>query len=250
MLEKSVLFLTWSWSLAHSRRTYSGANCANRGKRLRLRDQPFRILAALIEKRGEIVTRDELRRPLWSDRVFVEFEAGLNTVISRLRQALNDPAHAPRFIETVPKRGYRFIGVSQSTLNGSPVARREHRPNAEAYRAYLKGHYLIKRHAPPNAQRALEHFREAVRLDPAFVLPYHGAAIYYMMAAVMGESCGRQMRFANPKIYCNADYRSTMVPQCFTTPWECSACFSGGGRKRKPLIDARSISNLAIPMCA
>jgi DNA-binding winged helix-turn-helix (wHTH) protein len=157
------------------------------GKRLRLRDQPFQILAALIEKRGDIVTREELRCRLWTDRVFVEFEAGLNTAISRLRQALNDPAHAPRFIETVPKRGYRFIGMCQSALNRAPAAPLEHRPIAEAHKAYLKGHYLIKRHTPPNAQRALEHFREAIRLDPAFVLPYHGAAIYYMMAAVMGE---------------------------------------------------------------
>jgi len=80
------------------------------GIAVRLREQPFRVLVALLERPGDVVTRDELRRRLWSDRTFVDFEVGLNSAVSRLRHALDDPADSPRLIETVPKRGYRFIG--------------------------------------------------------------------------------------------------------------------------------------------
>jgi DNA-binding winged helix-turn-helix (wHTH) protein len=79
------------------------------GTAVRLREQAVQVLVALVERPGELVTRDELRRRLWNDGTVVDFDVGLNTAISRLRQVLNDPAGSPRFIETVPKRGYRFI---------------------------------------------------------------------------------------------------------------------------------------------
>ena len=81
-----------------------------RGIRIRLRDQPFQVLASLLEHPGQVVTRDELRRRLWRDDVFVDFDNSLNIAIARLRTALGDSAEHPRFIETLPKRGYRFIG--------------------------------------------------------------------------------------------------------------------------------------------
>src|SRR5688572_2643384 len=79
------------------------------GVALRLREQAFRVLVALLERPGEVVTRDELRRRVWESSTTVDFEAGLNTAISRLRTALGDDLESSRFIETVPKRGYRFI---------------------------------------------------------------------------------------------------------------------------------------------
>lgn len=79
------------------------------GTALRLREQAVQVLVALVERPGELVTRDELRRKLWNDGTVVDFDVGLNTAISRLRQVLNDPVGSPRFIQTVPKRGYRFI---------------------------------------------------------------------------------------------------------------------------------------------
>jgi DNA-binding winged helix-turn-helix (wHTH) protein len=79
------------------------------GVRIALPDQPLRILARLIEQPGDMVTRDELRRELWSDNTFVDFEHGLNSAIKRLRDALGDSADTPRYIETLPRRGYRFI---------------------------------------------------------------------------------------------------------------------------------------------
>jgi Tol biopolymer transport system component/DNA-binding winged helix-turn-helix (wHTH) protein len=78
------------------------------GRRVRLQEQPFQILAALLERPGEVVTREELRTRLWSGQSFGDFDQGLNTAINKLRDALEDSAANPRFIETLPKRGYRF----------------------------------------------------------------------------------------------------------------------------------------------
>jgi DNA-binding winged helix-turn-helix (wHTH) protein/TolB-like protein len=80
------------------------------GTRIRLQDLPFRLLVVLLRRPGAVVTREELRAELWGAETFVDAEAGLNTAIAKLREALGDNAEAPKFIETLPKRGYRFIG--------------------------------------------------------------------------------------------------------------------------------------------
>ncbi|MGC1416178.1 MAG: winged helix-turn-helix domain-containing protein [Candidatus Acidiferrum sp.] len=85
------------------------AELLSNGTKLRLQDQPYQILLKLLEHRGELVTRDELRSALWPADTFVDFETGLNTAVKRLRQALGDDAEHPTFIETIPRRGYRFI---------------------------------------------------------------------------------------------------------------------------------------------
>lgn len=77
--------------------------------RIRLQEKPLRVLALLTEHHGELVTRSELKRRLWPDDTFVDFETGLNTAVSKLRDALSDSADKPRYIETIPRRGYRFI---------------------------------------------------------------------------------------------------------------------------------------------
>ena len=79
------------------------------GSRVRLQDQPFQILALLLERAGDVVTRDELRQKLWPASVYVDFDHGLNNAIARLREALSDTAGMPQFIETLPRVGYRFI---------------------------------------------------------------------------------------------------------------------------------------------
>src|ERR1700730_17089583 len=78
------------------------------GKRVRLQEQPFQLLAMLLEKAGELVTREELRNRLWP-KTIVDFDHGLNKAISKVREALGDSAENPRFIETVASRGYRFL---------------------------------------------------------------------------------------------------------------------------------------------
>ena len=80
-----------------------------RGVSVKLQDLPFKILTILLEKPGEVVARDELRNQLWSPDVFVDFDHSLNTAVTRVREALGDSADNPRYIETIPRRGYRFI---------------------------------------------------------------------------------------------------------------------------------------------
>jgi Tol biopolymer transport system component/DNA-binding winged helix-turn-helix (wHTH) protein len=95
------------------------------GSRIRLQEKPLRVLAALAEQQGQVVTRDELRKRLWPDDTFVDFETGLNTAVSKLRDALSDTAEKPRFIETIPRRGYRFVPAVEIPGNGraeTPVA--------------------------------------------------------------------------------------------------------------------------------
>jgi len=79
------------------------------GRHIRLPDQPRQVLRLLVSRAGALVSREELRRELWPDDTFVDFETGLNVIINRLRQALEDSASTPRFIETLARRGYRFI---------------------------------------------------------------------------------------------------------------------------------------------
>jgi len=86
-----------------------GRRLLKRGVPITLREQSFQVLAALIERAGEIVTREELCRRLWPSDTFVDFEVALNSAVSRLRDALGDSADSPSFIETIPKRGYRFV---------------------------------------------------------------------------------------------------------------------------------------------
>ena len=78
------------------------------GSRTRLQEKPLRVLALLAERQGQLVTREELQKHLWPEDTFVDFETGLNTAVSKLREALADRADSPRYIQTVPRRGYRF----------------------------------------------------------------------------------------------------------------------------------------------
>jgi Tol biopolymer transport system component len=90
---------------------------------MRIPEQPFQVLAALIDRPGEIVTREELARRLWADGTVVDYEGGLNAAVTRLRQALSDSAETPRYIETVARRGYRWIApVERRDENQPPVA--------------------------------------------------------------------------------------------------------------------------------
>jgi Tol biopolymer transport system component/DNA-binding winged helix-turn-helix (wHTH) protein len=100
------------------------------GVRLKLQDQPYQVLLKLLEHRGELVSREELRSALWRADTFVDFETGLNTAVKRLRETLADSADSPTFIETLPRRGYKFIapvgrGVSQDSIKLGPADRPE-----------------------------------------------------------------------------------------------------------------------------
>ncbi len=100
------------------------------GSRVRLQDQPLQILLTLLERPGEVVTREELRGRLWPDDTFVDFERSINTAVRRLRDALGDSAENPRFVETVARRGYRFLapvtGVVEISPRGGIPKHRDH----------------------------------------------------------------------------------------------------------------------------
>jgi TolB-like protein len=286
-----------------------GRRLLKRGIPITLREQSFQVLAALLERPGEIVTRDELRKRLWPSDTFVDFEVALNSAVSRLRNALGDSANSPNVIETVPKRGYRFVvpipkkptvavmsfvnqtgdakdeyfsdgltdelirvlsrikglrvtapsvvfrfkgqfrdarqvgrelGV-EAVLEGSVQRSGEririsvnlvgvkdgfnlwaqrfdgnlgdlfgiqdrvcaaaaealhvqlatripvNRPsNMTAYVQYLKGWYIMKKRRPNDVRRAFEYFQDAIRLEPGYVDPYYGAAMYYIVSAGFG----------------------------------------------------------------
>ena len=88
------------------------------GVKIKLQEQPFQVLQILLEQQGEIVTREELQQKIWPCDTYVDFDHGLYNAIKRLREALGDSAESPRFIETAPRRGYRFIGLVEGRPTG------------------------------------------------------------------------------------------------------------------------------------
>src|SRR6202142_1090186 len=92
------------------------------GIRLKLHGQPFQVLSLLLEHPGDLVTREELRQKLWPGDTFVDFDTGLNSAVKKLRDALCDSAEEPRYIETLPRRGYRFIARVENGDLTAPAA--------------------------------------------------------------------------------------------------------------------------------
>src|SRR5215472_5471827 len=89
------------------------------GVRIKLQDQPFRILLCLLENAGQVVTREQIQEKLWPDNTYVDYENAINSAIRKLREALNDSSDSPRFVETLPRRGYRFLAPVMQTADPS-----------------------------------------------------------------------------------------------------------------------------------
>jgi DNA-binding winged helix-turn-helix (wHTH) protein len=98
------------------------------GVRVTLQEQPFKVLECLLQRPGELITREELRQRLWQADTFVDFEHGVNAAVKRLRETLGDSAETPRFVETLPRRGYRFIAPVER--DQAPVVDALHAPAA------------------------------------------------------------------------------------------------------------------------
>src|SRR6266851_4396431 len=109
------------------------------GIKVRLQEQTLQILQILLEHPGEVVTREELRKRVWPTDTFVDFDHGINNAIKRLREALADSAETPKFVETVARRGYRFIGRLEATAGGMeslavlPLENLSHDPEQEYF---------------------------------------------------------------------------------------------------------------------
>ena len=127
------------------------------GLRIKLRDQPFQILLLLLAHPGEVISRDELQKQLWPAHTFVDFDRGLNKAVNHLRDALGDSAESPRFIETLPKRGYRFIApVDAGNSNGQPFE-----PTLEAQQAHPQ---------PPDARGATHSLKRKLPVGPPWMI--------------------------------------------------------------------------------
>ena len=122
------------------------------GLRVKIQDQPLRVLVLLLERPGEIVTREELRQKLWPEGTYVDFDGSLNVVLKKLRAAIGDESDNPRFVETVPRHGYRFI--APVTVLGR---RAESSPAPEANIAQMSGLALLASQPPP--AKAIPHSR-------------------------------------------------------------------------------------------
>ncbi len=115
------------------------------GLRIRLQEKPLRVLALLAEKQGQVVTREELKKRLWPEDTFVDFETGLNTAVSKLRDALSDSAEKPRYIETIPRRGYRFLAPLEA------VERRKSNLPFTAFKSVLSSQNEVPPAEPPTS---------------------------------------------------------------------------------------------------
>jgi TolB-like protein/DNA-binding winged helix-turn-helix (wHTH) protein/Flp pilus assembly protein TadD len=124
------------------------------GLRVRLQGQPFQVLAMLLAHPGEVVTREELQKNLWSADTFVDFDHGLNKAINKVRDALGDSAESPRFVETVSRRGYRFladVAVAETPVRGAGPTNQPH-PGVEARnRRDLASKFPLLNHLLPSA---------------------------------------------------------------------------------------------------
>jgi eukaryotic-like serine/threonine-protein kinase len=118
-----------------------GAELRRSGVRIRLQEQPFRVLTALLERPGEVVTREEVRKRLWPNDTAVEVSHGINAAVQRLREALGESAEDPRYIETLPKRGYRFVAPVQFTMSSRPEPAPP--PEAESREGNAVSHYRV-----------------------------------------------------------------------------------------------------------
>ena len=119
-----------------------------RGTRIKLQNQPFEVLAASLEQPGAVVTRDQLQARLWRDDTFVDFDRGLNKAINRIREALGDKASTPRFVETLPRRGHRFIASIEvsASATASYVVRSSILPPDGS--AFFAPHFALSREDP------------------------------------------------------------------------------------------------------
>jgi DNA-binding winged helix-turn-helix (wHTH) protein/tetratricopeptide (TPR) repeat protein len=151
------------------------------GTRIRIQQKSLRVLAALAEQHGRVVTREELQKRLWPDDTFVDFETGLNTAVSKLRDALSDSSEKPRYIETIPRRGYRFLmPVEILDANGSPPAASES-PVRPAVAVPLASPRPPSAEAP-QTERRLWIARSQVWLALAGIVILLAGAAYWLLA--------------------------------------------------------------------
>jgi DNA-binding winged helix-turn-helix (wHTH) protein len=154
------------------------------GIRLRLRAQPLRVLQLLVEHAGHLVTRVQLQERLWPDDTFVASDLAINKAVSELRAVLGDSAAQPRFIETLSKRGYRFVCpvsvIAFSGPHGSESAL------GEAHRACRIGRYLWSRRTLPDLHASIRWFHQSLELEERCAVAHAGLADAHVLLGIWG----------------------------------------------------------------
>jgi cholera toxin transcriptional activator len=176
---------------------FAAGELRKNGRRIRLQEQPFQVLSALLQNAGQVVTREELRQRIWPADTFVDFDHSLNTAVNKIREALGDSASSPRFVETLARRGYRFIASVESAEVATaapapglhpelhvPIPRRE---LVRALFALLQMMYLIF------YVSGLAHLHAAERVAGSF-LPGWGSLVVVGAVLVTG-AIGIPLRF-------------------------------------------------------
>jgi DNA-binding winged helix-turn-helix (wHTH) protein/Tfp pilus assembly protein PilF len=158
-----------------------------RGLKLRVSDQSLRLLMVLVERAGRVTSRDQLRHAIWPTDTFVDFDRAINKAVSEVRRVLGDVADNPRFVETLSKRGYRFIGFAdRETGRRARHTRTPSLVNAEANVAYLKGRYLWSLRTAAGLHRSIEQFQRALAIDDGFALAHAGLADAHVLLGIWG----------------------------------------------------------------
>jgi tetratricopeptide (TPR) repeat protein len=133
----------------------------------------------LVGAPGDVVTRDELRERIWGKSTHVDFDRGINKAITRLRQLLGDDLARPRFIETLPKRGYRFVADVTRLASRRQI-------KDEAKEAYLKARHFWNKRTPDDLKRSIEYFHRAIERDPDYALAWTGLADAHIVIGILG----------------------------------------------------------------
>jgi DNA-binding winged helix-turn-helix (wHTH) protein/dipeptidyl aminopeptidase/acylaminoacyl peptidase len=150
----------------------SEGTLAKNGRQIKLQEQPFRLLAMLLEQPGETITRERLKEALWSGDTFVDFDHSLNAAVAKLRQALDDSAENPRFVATVARRGYRFIAPVEQPREQAPVTGRRRLPIVLGVAAIVAGLcalavWTMRSKGHPEGQISQITFNAGLTIDPA-----------------------------------------------------------------------------------
>jgi len=170
------------------------------GSRIRLQEQPFQVLATLLQNPGQVVTRDDLRQRIWPADTFVDFDHSLNTAVNKIREALGDSASSPRFVETLARRGYRFIApvdggaASPSDAEAGETALHPELHVPVPHRGLVRGLFaLIQLMYLCFYLNALHHLRDVDRVTSDFLPSWGGSTI--VIAVLVTGAIGIPLRF-------------------------------------------------------
>lgn len=153
----------------------------NAGQAVKLERIPMELLLLLAARQGKLITREEIAAHIWGKDYFLDSESAINTAIRKLRNALGEDPEHPRFIETVPRKGYRFA----APLNGAVPLQNE-TTNPEAMQDYLRGRHYWNKKSEQSYEKAIECYRKSIDADAAFAPAHAGLAYCYVMMGIHG----------------------------------------------------------------